>query len=501
MRTTNQATTALIMSTISYTACFAAWVINAVLITFLVSAGVFSLNEQQVASLIAFPILSGAVSRIPLGILTDRYGGKSVMTLVMLIVSGALYVVSFATSYSDFLFASLVYGIAGGASAVGVAFVSAWVPIQRQGTALGVFGMANAGAAVTTLLAPLLLTYFTDHEHNLEGWRLLPKTYAVMMLVMAAAFFLLTSNKKEKQEKGKKITLATQLTLLKNIAVWRYGYYYFLVFGGFLALAQWILPYSVNVYHLSLAHAGLITTAFSLPAGVIRAFGGWMSDKYGPRLVLQGVFLTSIFTCLILDVPRMVIESAGPGSLATTQGTVRAVSQSHVIVTDKSYALTPRPDEIPGSTEDESIWFPRLKTWHEPVVSVGDTVEKNQLLARGVTMIYYPSNLWMFVVLLIIFGLANGIGKAAVYKFIPEEFPDSVGLVGGLVGFLGGIGGFVLSLVFGFALEWTGLWASCWFVLLLLTLAAQFWMDMSYGRKILQKDPSLTRTYLHGRSV
>ena len=493
MRKPNEATTAVIMSTVSFTACFAAWVINAVLITFLVTAGVLSLDEKQVATLLALPILSGAVSRVPLGILTDRYGGRTVMTLVMLIVSGALYAVSFATSYAEFLFASVVYGLAGGAYAVGVGFVSSWTPTERQGTALGVFGAGNVGAALTTALAPQLLAYFTDHEVNVEGWRMLPKTYAVMMILMAAAFFLLTSNNKKEKGKAKTITLATQLSLLKNIAVWRYGYYYFLVFGGYLALAQWIVPYSVNVYHLSLAHAGLITAAFSLPAGLIRALGGWLSDKYGARLVLQGVFLTSIFVCLVLDVPRMVIESPGPGSLATKPGTVTAASPNHVIVTDKSYALTPRPDQIPGSTGDENIWFPQLKTWHEPVVSVGNTVKKNQMLARGVTMIYYPSNLWLFVVLLLIFGVVNGIGKAAVYKFIPEEFPDSVGLVGGLVGFLGGIGGFVLSLVFGFALEWTGLWSSCWFVFLLLTLAAQFWMDMSYGRTIFQKGSSLNQ--------
>ena len=493
MRKPSQATTAVIMATVSFTTCFAAWVINAVLITFLVTAGVLPLDEKQVATLLAVPILSGAVARIPLGILTDRYGGRTVMPLVMLIVSGALYAVSFATSYADFLLASVVYGLAGGSYAVGVGFVSSWMPKERQGTALGVFGAGNVGAAVTLALAPQLLTYFTDHEVNVEGWRMLPQTYAAMMLVMAAAFFLLTSDKKEEKNTAKTISLATQLSLLKNIAVWRYGYYYFLVFGGYLALSQWMLSYSVNVYHLSLAHAGLIATAFTGPAGLIRALGGWLSDRYGARLVLQGVFLTSIFICLVLDVPRMVIESPGPGSLATKPGTVTAASPTQVIVTDKSYPLTPRPDQIPGSTGDESIWFPQLKTWHEPVVSVGDTVQKNQMLARGVTMIYYPSNLWIFVMLLLMFGVVIGIGTAAVYKIIPEEFPDSVGVVGGLVGFLGGIGGFVMALVFGLALEWTGLWSSCWFVFLLMALAAQFWMDLSYGRRRFRAGSSLSR--------
>jgi len=98
-------------------------------------------------------------------------------------------------------------------------------------------------------------------------------------------------------------------------------------------------------------------------------------------------------------------------------------------------------------------------------------------------MIYYPSNLWLFALLLLLFGFVNGIGKAAVYKFIPDEFPDAVGTVGGIVGFLGAIGGSVFALVFGFVLQWTGLWSSCWFVLGLLSLVAQFWMDMAHGRK------------------
>ncbi len=371
--------------------------------------------------------------------------------------------------------------MAGGAFAVGVGFVSAWTSKEKQGTALGVFGIGNAGAALTTLLAPSMLTYFTENGQNIEGWRLLPKTYAAIMVLTAATFFVITSNKKRNTEKTQ--TLATQLALFKNIAVWRYGYYYVLLFGGFVALAQWMVPYTVNVYHLSLAYAGLIASAFSLPAGVIRALGGWMSDKYGARNVLQGVFLTTIVLCLILDVPKMVIESPGPGYLATKPGTVTAVSPNQVIVSDKSYALTPRPDELPGQTDDGSLWLSQLKTWHEPVVAVGDTVEKNQMLARGVTLIYYPANVWIFVFLVFIFGFTNGIGKAAVYKFIPDEFPDSVGAVGGMVGFLGAIGGFVLPLVFGFVLEWTGLWSSCWFVLLLLTLAAQFWMDMADFRQ------------------
>lgn len=482
---------ALTMATISFTVCFAAWVINAILITFLVSNAVFDFSDSQVAWLLSFPILTGALTRVPLGLLTDAYGGKPVMIIVMLIVSGGLYGVSFATSYSDFVLASLVYGVAGGAFAVGVGFVSAWTSKERQGTALGVFGMGNAGAAATTLLAPQMLGYFTEHGQNLEGWRLLPKAYAAIILIATIAFFFITANKRA--EKKKQATLATQLAPLKSPIVWRFGFYYFIVFGGFVTLAQWIVPYAVNVYNMSLVQAGLIASLFSLPSGVIRALGGWLSDKYGARWVMQGVFLSSIVACLILGIPKMEIESPGPGYLAKKPGTVTDVSTDLVTVNDTAYPLTRRPDRLPAQTDDGDMWLPQITSWHVPAVTVEETVVKNQLLARGVTQIYYPANIWLFGFCVIVIGITTGIGKAAVYKFIPDTFPDSVGAVGGMVGLIGAMGGFVLPPLFGYALTISGLWASCWAVLVALLIIAQIWMQVTFVKMMKEEVPELGR--------
>ena len=163
------------MSTVAFTVCFACWVINAVLATYLVSNGAYAFDQAQVGWLMALPILTGALSRVPLGILTDKYGGRMVFTVLMLTVSVAMFLLSFADSYRDFLLASLAFGVAGGSFAVGVGYVSVWFEKKRQGTVLGLFGVGNVGAAATTMLAPALLANFTNHGAFIEGWRVLPK--------------------------------------------------------------------------------------------------------------------------------------------------------------------------------------------------------------------------------------------------------------------------------------------------------------------------------------
>ena len=493
------AITALVMSTIAFTVCFACWVINAVLVTHLVSIGIYAFDERHLGWLLAVPILTGALSRLPLGIMTDKYGGRIVFTILMLAVSVFMYLLSLADSLSDFLWASAAFGLAGGSFAVGIGYVSVWFEKERQGTALGIFGAGNAGAAATTMLAPPVLTMFTDGGANIEGWRMLPKAYAVLMLVTALAFFFLTRNRVLSE--GKKKTLAQQLKPLRNIVVWRFGLYYALVFGSFVALAQWILPYSVNVYQMSVAQAGLLAAAFSLPSGVIRAMGGWLSDKFGARTVMRWTFLSCILSCLILSVPKMNISSPGQGVTAKAGGTVTEVSESRIAVGDKIYSLTRRPEAIPAEYDTGTMVLPSLTSWQEPVVVAGTTVQKEQLLASGITNIYYPANMWIFAFLILVFGVATGVGKAGVYKFIPDQFPEDVGAVGGMVSLLGALGGFFFPLLFGYLLHHLGLWSTSWMVLTVISVACLFWMERVVRRieqteapelaELLERRPSL----------
>jgi NNP family nitrate/nitrite transporter-like MFS transporter len=409
--------------------------LNGVLVTFLVDNQIFDWSASQMGVLIGIPVLTGSLVRLPLGMATDKFGGRPVYALLMLFAAVPMYFLGRADSYADFLLGSLGFGLTGGSFAVGIAFTSVWYSRQHQGTALGIFGAGNAGAALTTLGAPTLLGSLTAGGANLDGWRSLPTIYAAALVVMAVVFYVGTKNKTPEGARSK--TIRQQLQPLKHVRVWRFGLYYFLVFGGFVALAQWLVPYYLNVYGMTIVMAGLMTSIFSFPSGVIRAFGGWLSDLFGPRKVLYSVLAATAVCCFLLIFPKMDIESPGRGVMAQRAGTVTAVSGAGVQIDERSYTLKSRSTDLTESySESQALVLPVITTWHEPVVEVGDAVSKRQLVARGVTHIYFQANVWIFTGLVFIIGIAMGIGKAAVYKYIPDFFPNDVGVVGGLVGVL-----------------------------------------------------------------
>jgi NNP family nitrate/nitrite transporter-like MFS transporter len=472
-----RANVTLALNTIAFTVCFAAWMLNGVLVTYLVDNQVFPWTPSQMGVLIGIPVLTGSITRLPLGMLTDKFGGKPVYTLLMLAAAVPMYLLGHANSYTEFALASLGFGLSGGSFAVGIAFTSVWYGRERQGTALGIFGAGNAGAALTTLGAPSLLRFLTDNGTTIEGWRTLPKIYAGLLVVMAIVFFLGTHNKKSEGAKGKTITQL--LSPLKVVRVWRFGLYYFLVFGGFVALAQWLVPYYLNVYGMTIVMAGLMTSIFALPSGVIRAAGGWMSDYWGPRRVLYAVLIVTGISCFLLIFPKMDIESPGRGVMSRRAGTVTAVSATAVRVDGQEYTLKVRDTTaVRAYGENHVLLLPVVQTWQEPAVTVGETVNKREVIARGVTHIYFQANVWVFTLFVFIIGIAMGIGKAAVYKYIPDYFPNDVGVVGGIVGVLGGLGGFVCPIVFGFLLDGLGLWTTTWIFLFGVTVACLLWLTV-----------------------
>jgi NNP family nitrate/nitrite transporter-like MFS transporter len=469
------------LNTLAFTVCFAAWMLNGVLVTFLVDNQVFAWTASQMGLLIGIPVLTGSITRLPLGMLTDKYGGRPVYTLLMLAAAVPMFLLGRADSYGEFLLASLGFGLTGGSFAVGIAFTSVWYSRAHQGTALGIFGAGNAGAALTTLGAPTLLGKVTAGGTNLDGWRTLPMIYAVALAMMAVIFFLATKNKRPKGAASK--TVGQLLAPLTHVRVWRFGLYYFLVFGGFVALAQWLVPYYLNVYGMTIVMAGLMTSIFSFPSGVIRALGGWLSDRFGARGVFTSVLATIAACSLLLIFPKMDIESPGRGVLAVRAGTVTAVSDNAVRIDERQYAVQSRGARLADSySESEALILPVITTWQEPIVQVGDVVAKRQLVAQGVTHIYFQANVWIFTALVFVIGIAMGIGKAAVYKYIPDYFPNDVGVVGGIVGVLGGLGGFVCPIIFGVMLDGFGLWTTTWMFLLTVSLACILWLTIVVRR-------------------
>jgi NNP family nitrate/nitrite transporter-like MFS transporter len=456
------------LDTLAFTACFALWMLNGVLVTYLVEAQVFNFDQVQIGWLMGIPVLTGSLLRLPVGLLTDRYGGRLVYSAVLVASALGALLLSRADNYAGFVLGSLAFGLAGTSFAVGIAHTSAWFPSHRKGTALGVFGAGNAGSALTAVFAPGLLQFFTDGGKNPEGWRLLPLTFAGLLAVMAASFFFLVPKDAPRPRLVR--SMREELLVLRSVRVWRFGLYYFLVFGCFVALAQWLVPYYVNVFGMTLATAGLLTAVFSFPSGVVRALGGWLSDRYGARLTMYGVLASTLVGCLLLSVPSMQVTTPGEGVNARFAGTVKAVTADSITVGDFRYAVH---TTAPSASDADTL---SISTTQKPLVSVGDQVTRKQLLARGTTHIVFNPSVWLFTALVFAVGIAMGIGKAAVYKHIPDYFPDQVGAVGGLVGVIGGLGGFVCPILFGYLLRETGVWSSAWFFLFVLATTSLVWM-------------------------
>ncbi|MCD9577112.1 MFS transporter [Flavobacterium soyae] len=475
----------LFLNTLAFTVCFACWTLNGVLVTFLVDNGIFHWSVVQVGWLLGIPILTGSIMRLPIGILTDKFGGKYVFSLLLLLSSIPLFLLPYADSFFMFALLSFFFGMVGTSFAVGIGYTSIWYPKEWQGRALGIFGMGNAGAAITTFLAPSLLNHFSINDPQ-NGWKILPVIYAVSLVVIGIAFLIFTENKKAQSNTK---TISQMLVPLKSTRVWRFGAYYFLVFGCFVAYSQWLLPNFMNVYQTSLVMGGLFATMFSLPSGVIRAFGGYLSDKFGARKVMYWVLGSSVILSALLAVPKMEITTAGPGVLATKKGTITAVTNDNIKIGETDFAVAQKKEN-----NTENAIFPTSTSWQQVVVAENQSVKKKELLAKGITVIKFDANMWVFLVLVILIGISWGIGKAAVYKHIPEYFPNEVGVVGGMVGMIGGLGGFFGPIIFGYLLTATGIWSSSWIFILLFSIGCLVWMHYAITKSASKKQPVPVKT-------
>ncbi|MBB4189967.1 NNP family nitrate/nitrite transporter-like MFS transporter [Rhizobium aethiopicum] len=292
---------ALWISTVAFTLCFAVWTIFAIIgIRIKQELG---LNEAEFGLLIGTPVLTGSIVRIVLGIWTGRYGGRLVYTLTMLAAALATFLLSYAHTYTQMLIAGLGVGLAGGSFAVGVAYVSPFFPAEKQGTALGIFGAGNVGAAVTKFAAPFVLLAW--------GWQAVAEIWAVCLALMAIVFWFTTTDDPAfslRRERGvASKSLAQEFAPLQNVQVWRFSLYYFFAFGGFVALSLWLPRYLVGVYGFNLETAGMIAAAYSIPGSIFRAFGGVLSDKKGARSVMYAMFAVSAVATLILSLPATAI--------------------------------------------------------------------------------------------------------------------------------------------------------------------------------------------------
>ena len=289
---------ALGLSTLAFTVCFAVWTIFSII-------GVqikedLGLSETQFGLLVATPVLTGSLSRIFLGVWTDQFGGRIMLPLQMLITAISVWLLASVETYVVFLMAALGLGLAGGSFIIGIAYVSRWFEAERQGTALGIFGAGNVGAAVTNFAAPFLVVAV--------GWEDTARIYAVVLVIMAIAFYVFAKEDPvrvhQKQTGEKPVSAIKQLEPLKDIQVWRFATYYFFVFGAFVAFASFLPRYYVGAYGVALTSAGVFAGMYSLPGSVFRALGGWMSDVWGARFVMYLTFIVSLVVLFIMSYPQ-----------------------------------------------------------------------------------------------------------------------------------------------------------------------------------------------------
>ncbi len=288
---------ALTSSTLAFTGCFAVWTIFSII--GLQIREQLHLNETEFGLLVGLPILTGSLIRLVLGIWTDQYGGRLVYVGVMLTAALSTLLLTAASTYPMYLLAALGIGVAGGSFAVGVAYVSRWYPQEKQGFALGIFGMGNVGAAVTELAAPFVMVAF--------GWHAVAQLWALALALMAAAFWFTTEDdpvlKNRRKDGVPPQAFLKQLEPLQNLQVWRFALYYFFVFGAFVALALWLPRFLMGAYGFDIKTAGTLAALFSLAASLFRAFGGWLSDRIGARKVMYWTFTVSMICTFVLSYP------------------------------------------------------------------------------------------------------------------------------------------------------------------------------------------------------
>lgn len=300
--------TYLALGTVSFTVCFAVWgLISAFASHFREQ---FGLSATQTAFLVALPVLLGSLARIPMGILADRFGGRIVFTVLMIAVAFPAFLVPQAPSFQTLLIAAFLLGLAGSSFAVGVSFVSRWYPPERQGSALGVYGLGNIGQSAAVFLGPLLGT--------LIGISGVYRITAALVLIWGIAFGLVARNAPAKAvPKGLGAMLAI---LTRERLAWVLSLFYFLTFGGFVAFSIYLPTLLRDQFALSAADAGFRTAGFVVLATLLRPVGGWLSDRIGGARVLSAVFLGITPFALLMSWPEMVPFTVGALGCAALMG-------------------------------------------------------------------------------------------------------------------------------------------------------------------------------------
>jgi NNP family nitrate/nitrite transporter-like MFS transporter len=268
-----------------------------------------ALTPVQKSVAIAIPVLLGSLGRIPLGILTDRFGGRIVFSLVMVFSIVPSFLMGGVSNYTQLLTYGFFIGVALASFSVGVAFVNGWYPPERQGFALGIYGAGNIGQSLAAYGSPVLAAAI--------GFKWGFWTFGVLLSIWLLIFVTMARNA---PNRGPAKSLSEIVRPLNDPRSLTLSLYYFLTFGGFVAMAVYLPTLLTEVFRLTPQDAGFRTAGFVVLATAMRPLGGSLADKVGGRAILKWVFPATAAMAIFLACPLMSTFTIGALGMAAAIG-------------------------------------------------------------------------------------------------------------------------------------------------------------------------------------
>ncbi len=299
---------ALALATISFALCFMAWGLVGGLAS--VFGSLYGLTATQTALLVSVPVLLGSLARLPMGLLTDRFGGRLMFTILLALSSAAAWTVTLTSTYASLMASAFFIGLAGASFSIGVGFVSRWTAASRQGTALGVYGLGLLGQSAAVFVGPVAAAAF--------GWQAVFRGVAAALLIWAGLFYALARNAPVTVRPA---SFGAMFGVLRREPIaWLLGAFYFLTFGGFVAFSIYLPTLLRAQFGLSPADAGFRAAGFVVLATLLRPVGGWLADRIGGAQVLAWVFGGIAIFSWLLAWPAMVPFTVGALACAALLG-------------------------------------------------------------------------------------------------------------------------------------------------------------------------------------
>ncbi len=299
---------ALILATLSFAITFTAWGLVGALAP--IFTDLYDLTASQTAFLVAVPVLLGSVARLPMGMLTDRFGGRVMFSALLAVAAVAAFIVPMTTSYATLIAAAFFIGLSGSSFAIGAAFVSRWTPPALQGTALGIFGLGQLGQSAAVFGGAVAAAAF--------GWQAVFRGLGVALLAWAVVFAIFARNK---PGAARPAGFSAMLRILRREPLaWLLGAFYFLTFGGFVAFSMYLPTLLRAQFGLTPADAGFRAAGFVVVATLMRPLGGWLADRIGGAQVLSWVFGGVTAFSLLMIWPSMIPFTVGALGCASLLG-------------------------------------------------------------------------------------------------------------------------------------------------------------------------------------